>query len=64
MSGRSKEIPTRNKVNNDQNKLALSGSLIDYIDRVDTVTELTELWTGFQKREIKGEKLTPFMVCI
>eukprot|EP00596_Hydrurales_sp_CCMP1899_P000225 CAMPEP_0119036792 /NCGR_PEP_ID=MMETSP1177-20130426/4743_1 /TAXON_ID=2985 /ORGANISM="Ochromonas sp, Strain CCMP1899" /LENGTH=1022 /DNA_ID=CAMNT_0006997161 /DNA_START=227 /DNA_END=3295 /DNA_ORIENTATION=- len=61
MSGRSGEIPTRNKVNNDQNNLALGGSLIDYIDRISTTAELAELWNGFQKREIKGEKLTPFM---
>lgn len=54
-------ILTRNKVNNDQSSTPISGSMIDYIDRINTIGELTELWQGFQKREIKGEKLTPFM---
>jgi hypothetical protein len=48
------QIISRNKVNGDAGSKGRSGSLIDTIDRITDGRELTQIWQGFQKQEIKG----------
>ena len=48
------QIISRNKVNGDAGSKGRTGSLIDQIDRITDGRELTQIWQGFQKQEIKG----------
>lgn len=48
------QIISRSKVNGDAGSKVRGGSLIDQIDRITDGRELTQIWQGFQKQEIKG----------